>query len=773
MKKHHAPLLLPSAALAFGAWAAFHLPHLSVPLLGALAVLGLILGLVLRRPAGTALAFVALGLLVAVLRQGLPDRPETGLNRDLPVEAVVRVDGHWNPDGTAGDSEGWAAPARVLRLRQGERQLEPSLDVFLFLPGIEDPPAVGSTLRLRGYLARSAGFANRGATPPGPWRMRIKSRLLIAVEAPPGRLDRLSGALRLRVEAAYRASGPESGGGRQGKTLARAMVLGDASDLPLEWKRALRVTGLYHLMSVSGVHVALVAAAIWTLGGWLPRSVRLLLMLAGMGLYLLLVGPLPPLVRAAVMGGLAVLALLAQRPPAAVNALGWAVVLLVVHRPDLVNQPSFQLTVAATAGILLVGPRLAERWSAGAVPHWLATSLAVSVAAQLATIPWILPRFHLLSPASPLLNLIAVPWTGLVLGASLLWTGLALISPPLAAWFLPVLDILAAPFAWPCHVPPEVWGTVPLRLPAWGAWALAIWLGSLLLMRSSRLWVRRTRTCAVILTLAALAASGWLGWPGRNPGPELAMLDVGQGDAILLRDGNRAVLVDGGGWDGGDLGGRVLLPALLAEGISSLDALVMTHPDRDHCGGLIDIAAYLPVREVWMGHGWDPKSCAGRLVTLPGVRPRLLAAGDQESLGGWRLKVLHPESDERRGENERSLVLLAETAGKRVLLTGDVESWAEQRLLSCCAPDLRVDVLKVAHHGSRTSTGESFLEESRPRLALISAGRNNVYRHPSAEVLERLERYGVRALRTDRDGQISVSWNEEGRIRIELPGVPR
>lgn len=770
MKKHHAPLLVPSAALAFGAWAAFHLPHLPVSLLATLVVVGLALTLVRRRPAGLILTFAALGLLAAVLREGLPDRPETGLSPDLPVEAVVRVNGHWSSAGSAADTDGWTAPARVVSVIQSERRMEPSLDVFLFLPGAEPPPAVGSTLRLRGYLVRSAGFANRGATPPGPWRIRIKSRLLLKVESPPGRLDRLSGALRSRVEAAYRAAGPESGGGRQGKALARALVLGDASDLPLEWKRALRVTGLYHLMSVSGVHVALVAAAIWTLGGWLPRSVRLLLMLAGMGLYLLLVGPLPPLVRAAVMGGLGVLALLAQRPPAAANALGWAVVLLVVHRPDLVNQPSFQLTAAATAGILLLGPRLAERWS-GALPHWLATSLAVSVAAQLATLPWILPRFHLLSPASPLLNLIAVPWTGLVLGASLLWTGLALLSPSAAAACLPVLDFLAAPFAWPVRVPPEVWGTLPLRLPGWGAWILAIWLGSLLLLRSSRPWVRRAGTCALVLTLGALAASGWRGWSRK--GPELVMLDVGQGDAILLRDGPRAVLVDGGGWDGGDLGGRVLLPALLAEGIRSLDALVMTHPDRDHCGGLVDIAAYLPVREVWMGHGWDPQSCAGRLAALPGARTRLLAAGDRQSLGSWNLKVLHPEPDERRGENERSLVLLAETAGKRVLLTGDIESWAEQRLLSCCARDLHVDVLKVAHHGSRTSTAESFLGEACPRLALISAGRNNVYRHPSAEILERLERYGIPVLRTDRDGQISVSWTEAGRIRIELPGVPR
>ncbi|HWM92017.1 MAG TPA: DNA internalization-related competence protein ComEC/Rec2 [Thermoanaerobaculia bacterium] len=745
--KNHAPIFIPSLTLALGAWASFHLPSLSFPLLVALAVLGL----ALRRLAGFCLASFVIGVMAAALQPDLP----TGLDLGRPVEAVVRVSGHWAPD-APDDDPGWTATAEVQRLRQDGLVAEPELEVLLHLPGAEDPPPFGTSLRVRAYLGRSPGFANRVPVPPGPWRIRVKSRSLMEVEAPPGPVSRLSAALRGRVEKAYQAAGLDS----PGKSLARALVLGDASTFPLEHKRGLRVTGLYHLLSVSGVHVALVAGAVWLLAGWLPRSLRLILMLVAIGLYLLLVGPLPALVRAAVMGVLTVTALLAERPPAAVNALGWAVILLVLERPDIVQSVAFQLTVSATAGLLLLGPPLAERWRQW-LPPWLASSFAASVGAQLLTIPWALPRFHLLSPLAPLFNLPAVPWTGLALGVSLLWTGVSLLSPDLASTLLPVLDLFAAPFSWPARTGPSVWLPVPLVLSPAAAWLLAFLLALLLLAR--------LRVAAAGLVGLGVLLSCSLPW---DRGVELAMLDVGQGDAILLRDGKKAVLIDGGGWRTGDLGGRVLLPALLSEGVRSLDALVMTHPDQDHCGGLIDIAAYLPVREVWMGPGWEPEGCAGMLATLPGTRLRLLWAGEKASVGRWDLRVLHPDQDEGRGTNERSLVIRAEALGRSFLLTGDIESWAEMRLLSCCEKDVRADVLKVAHHGSKTSSTESFLDVSHPRLALVSAGVNNLYHHPSPVILDRLAERSIRVLRTDRDGMVLVRL-QEGRMRIELPGVPR
>jgi len=446
----------------------------------------------------------------------------------------------------------------------------------------------------------------------------------------------------------------------------------------------------------------------------------------------------------------------------------------------VVNEPAFQLTVSSTAGLLLGSPVLERRWHR---LGRLAAPLAASVAAQLATLPWSVPAFHLLSPLAPLLNLPAVPWTGLALGASLIWTAFALVAPGLAGALLPLLDRLALPFSWPAKTGPGVWLPVPLLLSPAAAWTAAILLGIALFWRPQRrlvAWTAAPAAGLVALGIIALpiVAGPWL--PGLAPGfskvrhgVELTLLDVGQGDAILLRDGDRAILMDGGGWKRGDLGGRVLLPALLGEGVRSLDSVVMSHPDRDHCQGLVDISAYVPVKEVWMSPGWDAGGCAGRLMSLPGTRLRLLWAGESARVGRWRLRVLHPERDETRGENERSLVVLAEALGRRALLTGDVESWAEMRLLSCCERELRVDLLKVAHHGSRTSSTESFLDAAKPRLALISAGPNNIYHHPSKQIVERLEEHGARVLRTDRDGMIRIALREDGGTRIELPGSPR
>jgi competence protein ComEC len=763
-------MLFPAAALAGGSLLAFHLAILSIPLWIALAFLGL----ALRRPAGIWTAFFAFGVLTAAVRLDLPERPLAGIDLERPVEAVVRVEGHWVSDDRGDRSgrgeSGWSAPARILRLKQDVRVTVPPVDLAFHIPGAEEPPPYGSMLRVKGYLARSPGFANRTPVPPGPWRLHVKSRRLLSFEEPPGLIASLSGALRRRVDRAFAAAGSESGGRRQGKSLARALVLGDVSGFPLAWKRGLRVTGIYHLMSVSGLHVALVAGAVWLLGGWLPRSLRLLLMLAAITVYLLLVGPFPPLVRSAVMGLLAVLALLLERPPSPANGLAWAVILLVLDSPDVVLSTGFRLTVSATAAILVVAPPLAARWRERLHP-WLAAALAASVAVELLTLPWALPRFYTVAPLAPLLNLPAVPWTGLALGASLLWTAAALAVPSFAAHLLPALDALAVPFSWPSRTGPEAWLSFPVLISPAAAWGVSLSLGVFLFARPPH---RRARIG--VLTAAFLCVGGCLWGPATTSlghGPELAMLDVGQGDSILLRDGGHAILIDGGGWDHGDIGGRVLLPALLGEGVRRLDALVMTHPDHDHCSGLVDVAAYLPVREVWMGPGWEPKGCAGQLMTLPGARVRLLWRGRQARVGHWRLTVLHPELDESRGTNDRSLVLRAEVLGRSVLLTGDMESWAESRVLDCCELQARVDILKVAHHGSKTSSTESFLDAVSPRLALISAGVNNLYHHPSPLIVDRLQEHGVHLLRTDRDGLVLLRFKADGRTHIELPGVPR
>lgn len=786
--------LLAGTALGRGA---AHAP--AGPLVG-LVLLGVAFGAGRRdgRPGGSLLrggGFAAAALAAGFLNGHLRGGPPAFLpDPDRPVTGVVETTGHWRRLGDV-----WSAPVRVVSLRQGRRVLASGSGVepiYLHARVEAAPSRYGARLRVKGYLGRSVRLGNptaRAGAPPGLWRLRVESHRLIAVEMEPGRVARLSGALRERVEngietAARGRPGVRNGSAALGVPLARALLLGDASDVPPAVVRGFRRLGLAHLLAVSGLHVGLVTGLALVLAAPLPRVARWLAGLAAAGLYLLLVGPRPSLLRASAMAGLAVAALLAERPPSARNALAVAALAIVAARPAAVGEVGFQLSVGATAGLLWLGPRLAASWEGGVaensapaptrlpgrlamrLPAPVRDALAVSAGAQLGTLPWALPVFCLLVPAAPLVNLVAVPWAAALLVAAGIWAGLAAVVPAAAASWLPALDLLASPAAWPAALPASVWASLPLALGPWAAALLAGILFAALLRPRVGLPV-----LAAALAWTVLAPGGASGG-GAQEAVELVMIDVGQGDAILLRDGGETLLVDGGGWPAGDLGGRVLVPALAALGVRSLDRVLLTHPDRDHCGGLVEVAGYVAVAEVWTGPAAAERpgsACEAALLRVPGAIHRTAAAGDRLAVGRWRLRVLHPErSPSPAGANDGSVVLAAEAFGRRVLLTGDVEAAGERELLARfgAGDDLDCDVLKVAHHGSRTSSDPRFLAAATPALALVGAGARNPYGHPAAEVLERLAERGTRVLRTDRDGMVVLRFHPDGRWAIDLPG---
>jgi len=787
------PALLPAAGVLLGAAAGLRLeaPHLL--LLVALGGGGVALG----GRSGRLLAGAGLGLIAAALAAG---GPAAAIDPSRPIEAVGRVAGHWR---TGGDdaSAPFAADALVQRRPGRPRAVaRTTLAPLLVLPAGAELPSFGARLRVRGHLRRSPGYANAVPVPPGPWRLRVKSRRLVETEAPPGPLARLASALRERIETAFaraaaapgphRGRAPPRGGPRDreseadgreyrqghGAAMVRALVLGDPSGVPDRWRRGLRRAGLAHLLAVSGLHVGLVAGLALLVAAPLPMRPRLAAALAAIAAYLLAAGPRPSLLRAALMGSLAAIALVAERRPSGANALAVAAAALALHRPALVDDVGFRLTVSATAGILFLAPALESAWSGGragrprdrpgrrgGVRRLLLAPLAATCGAQLASLPFAAPVFHLVSWTAPASNLVAVPYTALFLAAALGWVAAALASPPAAAALLPGLDLLAKPFGWPAAGPPAAWGTVPAAAPPAASCALAVLLAA---------WLLRPRRL-ILLALAVAVVPAWRWGPGLGhrdpPGVELVALDVGQGDAILLRDGRRALLVDGGGWRRGDLGGRVLVPALAGEGIGRLEAAVLTHPDADHCRGLVDLASYLPIGEVWVAAGRQRAGCGAELAAAAlgaGRRPDLLAAGDSRRFGRWRLDVLHPPAPSgepvprglARRPNESSLVIAARALGRRVLLTGDVGDAEEVGLILGDRAALAADVLKVAHHGSRSSTSIPFLAAVRPRLALVSAGVGNPYGHPSPETLGRLRKRGIRVLRTDVDGMLHLAW---------------
>ena len=756
-----APALLPAFGILAGTCAAPYLT--SLPLIAAVALVVLGVGLGARpmqrnaprgeglgqKAVGYAVAGLGLGLLSTALRvSGEPSSPPRG-----PVEVVAAVASH-----PIRHDDSIFFHARVERWRRSGEVRRRDFDLQVTVPPEASPPAIGSVVRLRGYLKRSVGYANGSVARPGPWRMRLKSARFLVLEAEPGVVSRWAGRLRQRAEQAFEGTGARD----RGPALARALLLGDRSRLPKAWQAALRRCGLAHLLAVSGLHVGLLAFLLLILAMPLRPPIRYLPALVGIALYLLLVGPRPAVLRASLMGLLGLSAVMLQRPPQGLNALACCAAGLALVDPSIVGDLGFQLSVAATGGILALAPILCRRWPT--LDHPLGRSLAATIGAQLATLPWTAALMGGLHPLAPVLNLIAVPMLALFLMLSFLWLAVSVIAGANAgAALIPALDAGAASVEALARLPASPWLFLPSQVggvPLTAGVALALW---------RPVWVARGALFACTLLLTGASARG----PRPEAPVEVVMFDVGQGDAILLRDGRHTALVDGGGWPHGDFGGRILVPALARLGVDRLDAAILTHPDGDHCSGLVDVTRYLPVREVWMGPGWNGAPCAGALLGAAAGRWRVLWQGETATLGRWQLEVLHPTPGSRRGRNDRSLVLAARFGRHRVLLSGDVESATERHLLRRPAADLAASVLKVAHHGSRSSTTAAFLRAVSPRLALISSGPGNPYGHPHPRVLERLQSSGIRVMRTDRSGMVRLNLRASGKLSIALPGAPR
>jgi competence protein ComEC len=691
------------------------------------------------------LTWLAIGIVAARLEIG--SGRSFRIDPGRPVEARVRVVEH-----PRRGPFGWSVRARTEALRQGVTVDPRPRDVILELPA-DRPVEVGEVWRVRGYLARGSGYANRLAVEAGPERLRVKTRQLAILSRRASSIMRVSARLRASVDRAL-----ARGGGGAGEAFARAWVLGDLTRLEAPWRRAMQRAGLAHLLAVSGFNVSLAAALCWYLGTWLPGRWRYLPPLFAIVAYLLLVGPLAPILRAALMALLALTALWLRRPPHAANALAVTVGGLVLAQPGVVRDVGFQLTVAATAGLIFLSPRLERAWLA--LPRWLRAPLAASAAAQLATLPFVLAAFHQLAPMGIVANLWAVPWSAACLLLALAWCGLSMLLPPWGVATAGLLDGLALPFTALADTPASLWQVQPSGFGLWVGALAATGLAAACL-RPRFAWM-----------LAAVAALGLRCAPSIAGAPSLTFFDVGQGDAILVRDGRHALLVDGGGWSQGDFGGRVLVPALAGEGIRRLDAVALTHPDRDHCGGLLDLVDYIEIGELWMAPD-QAAGCARELRLRPGPKLRVLWAGEQARLAGWLLRVLSPSAAPSGTDNGRSLVLLAETKGTRALLTGDIEAAGEQELLGAEALAKGVDILKVAHHGSQTSSAAVFLRAVRPRLAVISVGAGNAFGHPHAAVLARLRSAGAPTLRTDLAGEVVVSILGGGSLRVTAPGAPR
>lgn len=631
-----------------------------------------------------------------------------------------------------------------------------------------------------------------GAAPPPPPEARfatVEGRWFVTRRPDGSRAVYLSAsAVRLAASAAavpwhhrLRSAARQRAGQALDRTLgaqagvAKALVLAERDGIPRELWDAFARSGSAHLLSISGFHVGVVAAllnGVLSLAGRPPRT-RAAGTALGVWAYVLLIGAPTSATRAAWMTTAFVAGRLRRTPARALGALGLSMLAISVLRPGVVSGAGFQLTVAGTAGILVLAKWLLAHWPRHRGHRWIAPPLAAGIGASVFTAPvlaWHFGQVPLLSlPSSVLLTpLVAAAVPGVLAAVVMDVLGVPGAAVP-GAGAEALLSVVVRTASALGDVPGSTWNASPREAGLLVAGALAA------MALGAAQWRNRPAVRVAAVAAGACAAL-WLGQAalslaGRGR-VEIVAIDVGQGDAIGVRTpGGRWLLVDAGPRFGdADAGMTRVIPYLRARGVRRLEAVVLTHPDEDHAGGLSSVLAHVPTGAV-LGPGFGAGQ-RGHMAGLEearraGIPWRRAWKGDSWTTDGVTFQVLSPAPPTRarpageRSPNDWSVVLRVAYGEFDALLMGDADSRIETEILER-GDQGKVELLKVGHHGSRTSTSSAFVQAVSPDYALISAGARNRYGHPHPQVLARLERAGAQVLRTDRQGTVSVAAKKDG-----------
>jgi len=775
------PLLFLSLAFAAGCLLGDDVGRTGGFLLVALAAAALALSLTSSRLVfpGLAAAAVALGAAGAGLEAAawraapLGRRMDARASESDPLRVRGRAVAPVPSDG--------ASHPLVLEVEAvGSREpLEPTAGRARVLVGGEAPRediAEGDPVELTAVMGPPAEARSPGAFDPQAWARRegyqavgyCKSPLLVRVLGPCASSRPRCAASAAREWARERLRRHVRDGPPEG--LVRAMVLGDRSTLDEATSESFRRAGTYHVLALSGAQVALVAGLL--VGAGRRASIAPLplaaLVAGALVAYATLVGADVPVTRAAVTAIVIVLGKGFDLDADLANLLGLAALVLLAAHPGAVADVGFQLSFGATLAIVLLAPGLLA--AVPPLPWGLGPLIVGSLAAQAALQPFLAFHFHRLSPAALALNLAAVPLSGavLLLGAAVLPVSLV------SSWGADRVGDLAYLAADVLLRTCDGFGlaqAVDIRTPNPSLLVLVPWALSLRALARGRLALG----LLLSVTVAGLLAVG--------PGPQadgrlaIAFLDVGQGDAIVLRSpSGRFLAVDAGlGREGFDQGERIVAPFLWWQRARRLDGFLLSHAHPDHAGGAPFLMGAFDPARAWEGPA--PRDDAGYREYEEGVRSEGVtrvgvARGAAWSWDGVELEVWGPPGPSRaprRTRNDDSVVLVARFGEVCAVFTGDIESAAEGASSWPSCP-----ILKVPHHGSKTSTSPDLLRAVRPRIAVISAGIRNRFGHPHPDVLARLRQAGVTVLRTDRDGTLQIF--TDGRriwVRSGLGGVER
>ena len=579
--------------------------------------------------------------------------------------------------------------------------------------------------------------------------------------------------------------------------LTKGILLGKRSDVPSETLEIFRNSGTFHVLAVSGLHVGLVAMFCY-FGFSLfrfPQKILCLLTIIAVLVYACLIGFRPSVFRAALMAILFLVAILIDRDADLYNLLAFAALVLLFLNPQQVWDVGFQLSFVAVAAIVYFVPKMerpfrrlwesAEGSSSGdegsvltkirnTTIKWLVISYLVTLAAQIGTGPLIAYHFYRAYPLGIIVGPFAVGLVSLIVAVGIASVCVGFIWLPFAKLLGLLNHAIFSIFLTLIGMFGQTWGIVTLTPPTFGIFVLYI---ACCLGITHWRYVYHQWRVASLIGLSVMAIWVWdSAFQEKGRLLEVITLDVGQGDAAIVRfPDNRTMLIDGGiqrsYYDEQkqrrveyDVGKRIIEPYLDLHGIRKIDMVVLTHPDLDHGGGLgyilenYKVGRVLGISDMPLDSGTHRRLHA--IVKARNIPYAFPYAGEIEFTPTATLNLLHPidaastnllDSD----KNDDSLVMKITYGEMDILFTGDIGKSAESRLITS-GQDLRSEILKVPHHGSRTSSSTPFLDAVQPRYAIFSLGQGNRYQFPHTEVVARYRARGCLMLRTDEAGAITL-----------------
>ncbi|WP_226036960.1 DNA internalization-related competence protein ComEC/Rec2 [Aquibacillus saliphilus] len=545
----------------------------------------------------------------------------------------------------------------------------------------------------------------------------------------------------------------------------RALVLGDDGGISLESEEIFQRWSLSHLLAISGLHVGLIVGIIYFIlvkFQLLTKEKAQGLLIILLPIYAILAGGAPSVWRSSLMTVAFLLLIKLKSRLSVTDVISFVFLVFVIYDANILYQLGFQFSFIVTFGLLISRNILAQPY-----PKWF-TIFFISVISQLSILPLQINQFYFFNPMSIFINLLYVPYFSLIVIPLMFFTFLSLyLMPPVAFvldWIFisihqPALKLLSIVDHFLYY--PLVIGKTEVFY-----WLIYYLLFYLLMKHIQQKQQNQALKYGGVLIFLLLFLTVK---PYLNPYGTVTMLDIGQGDSFIIELPYRKsiIFIDAAGTVSTDfvtpsdkIFKQVIKPYLYSRGILKIDSIVLTHNDHDHVGSVPFIVDQFRVDQLVISRYFQFTDSMASMLAQNNTSIQTVEAGDRIKIDKQTIQVLFPK-DDKGATNENSLVLYSEIGGIRWLFTGDINSEIENEMIRTY-PEIGIDVLKVAHHGSNTSTSEEFLSHTQPRFAWISVGENNRYGHPNQEVIERLEKYNIVIMRTDEKGAIQYKFKGQG-----------